>query len=533
MPSRFPIALLIAASLSAAGEEIRFVPAAASGPGAGGTFWRTNLSLFNPSETATLHVSLGFLPGGRDNRDVAEATVTLGPRTGATYEDVVGRSLGASGGGGLRIRSDGGVQAFSRTYTSSACGTFGVGIPAIGVEEAVANGIVLAPTGNGSRVNAGVLNPSASAVRVTWAAKAAATGALLGQGTIDLPPLGFAQVNDVTQGAVTGLVAVELTAAAPVLGFATVIDAVSGDAVFVAASPDAKATSILTAPYLMAFLGCDSARSGCNDPRNHSVYLAVSPDGAAWSLAPGWTTYGGSVPDVVRRGSTLYIYTPGQLARYHLETGRLDAPVNVTISGGSSTGFVDPSPTLDDNGRIALFFLEGRLGSDPAGCPPGQATCTQRFGSATEVDGSDGARFTVDTGTRVQIEVGQGLPYVGASDPDIFFDGSRWVIYVSHGANTSTWTSPDFRGTYVKRSDLVTDGSGGIPAGHFDAASLKYWTYTHVPRNGYQIIRRAVHDTLDRKLTESDWTTVLSGASIGLGATFNVASPGFAVNAPR
>ena len=51
-------------------------PAAASGPGAGGTFWRTDLSLFTPSETATLHVSLGFLPGGRDNRDVAEATVT-------------------------------------------------------------------------------------------------------------------------------------------------------------------------------------------------------------------------------------------------------------------------------------------------------------------------------------------------------------------------------------------------------------------------------------------------------------------------
>jgi len=68
----------------------------------------------------------------------------------------------------------------------------------------------------------------------------------------------------------------------------------------------------ITAPYLMAFHACDtSAGIDCNMPMNHKVYLAQSEDGVNWSLVPGWQPFQGSVPDVIRRGDTLYIYTPG------------------------------------------------------------------------------------------------------------------------------------------------------------------------------------------------------------------------------
>jgi hypothetical protein len=281
--------------------------------------------------------------------------------------------------------------------------------------------------------------------------------------------------------------------------------------------------------FVMALHACDQAATNCGDPRNHRVYLAQSDDGAAWSLVPGWKPYAGSVPDVIRRGNTLYVYSAGEnpLVRYHLDTGVQDAPVQVLLPEVSG-GFVDPSLILDEQGRLVLFFLQGKMGSDPAGCLPGETTCLQRFRSATEVEGSDGARFQVDAGDRATVSLGGPGELRSASDPDIFFDGSRYVLYLSHGPSISAWTSPELRGTYRKESDLST-GTGGVPSGYFDAASQRYWTYAHTVKGGAAVIRRAVHPTLSRLLAESDWQTILTGPALGFTATTNVESPGFAV----
>lgn len=90
--------------------------------------------------------------------------------------------------------------------------------------------------------------------------------------------------------------------------------------------------------FVMFFHGCDRARTNCGDPRNHMVYLTQSDDGLAWSLIPGWSPFPGSVADVIRRGNTLYIYTASdEVARYHLDTGKLDAPVRTTIAGAGAS----------------------------------------------------------------------------------------------------------------------------------------------------------------------------------------------------
>jgi hypothetical protein len=135
----------------------------------------------------------------------------------------------------------------------------------------------------------------------------------------------------------------------------------------------------------------------------------------------------------------------------------------------------------------------------------------------------------LDPGDRASITLSASGGLRSASDPDIFFDGTQYVLYISQGPGISVWISPELRGAYRKISDLA-QGTGGIPSGHFDPVSQRYWTYAHVVRGGVVVIRRAVHAGLSTLLNESDWETIITGPAIGLTATTNVESPGFAVN---
>ncbi|MBX7219251.1 MAG: hypothetical protein K1Y36_04845 [Blastocatellia bacterium] len=286
------------------------------------------------------------------------------------------------------------------------------------------------------------------------------------------------------------------------------------------------------ANFYMSFHACNPASANCGDPRNHQVYLAQSTDGVKWSPVPNWKPFAGSVPDVIRRGNTLYIFSVGnggRLARYHLDTKIQDEAVPFSVSGLDNLGFVDPSLTMDENGKLVLFFLRGLgpNGSDPAGCGS-QSSCEKFFGSATEVDGSDGAQFTLDSGSRALVSLGGSSPYRSASDPDIFFDGKQYVLYISHGPSISVWTSAQLRGSYLKTLDLSTQ-TGGIPSGYFDSQSGKYWTFSHITQNGAAVIRRAVHSDFSKSLVETDWSTVLTAPLVNLPAGVNVESPGFAV----
>jgi hypothetical protein len=188
---------------------------------------------------------------------------------------------------------------------------------------------------------------------------------------------------------------------------------------------------------------------------------------------------------------------------------------------------VDPSLFVDDQGRLVLFYLPGILGQDPAGCAPGETACVKHFHSAVEVEGSNGTAFVAQPGDRVEVPI--NVPG-SASDPDIFYDGTRYVLYISRGPSVEVYTGSTLHGSYTLLTSLP-DGyltrAGGVPAGHFDPATASYWTYVHT---GEGVIRRAVHASLDTPLNDGDFTTVLSGSSIGLGASYRVESPGFAVN---
>ena len=68
-------------------------------------------------------------------------------------------------------------------------------------------------------------------------------------------------------------------------------------------------SSPFTGKLLMTFHACDSGSGhDCYGPESNSVYVAQSDDGWGWSLVPGVEPFQGDVPDIIRRGDTIYVY---------------------------------------------------------------------------------------------------------------------------------------------------------------------------------------------------------------------------------
>ena len=189
---------------------------------------------------------------------------------------------------------------------------------------------------------------------------------------------------------------------------------------------------------------------------------------------------------------------------------------------------MDPSLIIDDEGRLVLFFMHGLLGANPAQCFPEESSCVKYFWSATEVDGSDGKRFKLDDGHRASITVGDGA-HRGASDPDVFFDGGQYVLYISHGTAISVWTSPSLKGNYSHVGDL-SDTEGGVPAGYYHRNTGRYWTFSYNTQDGVTVIRRANHSDLASVLNAQKCIDVISAPILGLPSTRDTGSPGFTVN---
>lgn len=230
---------------SALSETVLVVPAAAHAVGAAGTLWTTELALFNPSPSASARISIRLLP--RAGAPSAEGFVDVLPRRGVTLPDVVG-SLGATGGGALRLSADTPFVASSRTFNggSPACGTFGVAVPAVPLSAAVTSGLLHGLSG--ARVNAGFVNAGDAAVSVTLRLLDASSGALLGTSNQSVGGGTSLQVDDLLRSLApsapaTTPLAIEVSAASPLLAWATPIDGASGDGSFLLAVPDTGASA--------------------------------------------------------------------------------------------------------------------------------------------------------------------------------------------------------------------------------------------------------------------------------------------------
>ncbi len=227
------------------GEPV-FIPAAAHAAGAAGTFFVTDVRVFNPGDSAVT-VDLYFTPSGTTTRQ--HATIVVGSGEVEFLPDLVLGTFGQSSGvGAIEIRPSGGaVMATSRTYNTAASGTYGQFVDGRPASEAVGLGVRLhllqIAKSSLFRANVGFCETTGSSATVRLR-MVDEQGAQLGSKTYDIGAYGFKQVNDVFSDLGVSArdnvrVTVEVTAGSgEILAYASVVDNLSSDQICVPAQPE-------------------------------------------------------------------------------------------------------------------------------------------------------------------------------------------------------------------------------------------------------------------------------------------------------
>ncbi len=255
---------VIAAGAPALAREMTsayVVTAVANLPGAGGTDWHTDLTLYNP-HSSVLYVKLVYLPTDTDNSGGAPTAplIDLQPWETLNLWDVLGpNGFDARGGkGAMLVYADTTANScpgtagdtscdfgvFARNYTldpSGAGGEFGQdfpGFPAnLGVDSTVIAYMPQISDDGDFRTNVGVASWTNAWVTVREDVQDAA-GNIVGRYDHPIPPNGHEQWRLETRGLTGGTVAVYLQNApntAMVYPYATVVNNATGDATTVEA----------------------------------------------------------------------------------------------------------------------------------------------------------------------------------------------------------------------------------------------------------------------------------------------------------
>lgn len=223
-------------------ETALVIPTAGRIRGAGGTVWRTDLFLTNPSSRPAL-ASLFFLPTGDEGVGARVYPVVVGPGKAEKIADAVSSLFGRDDvSGAIVVRGSKELVIGSRTFNQAPAGTYGQFVPAIEFGRAIAEGETavlpqLIRTGR-FRTNLGFANLAAMAGSVLVKLRAD-TGVLLGEATYDLSAYGHQQINDVFRtlgldSVAAGYAEVSVAGSAGrVIPYASVVDNVSGDPILV------------------------------------------------------------------------------------------------------------------------------------------------------------------------------------------------------------------------------------------------------------------------------------------------------------
>lgn len=215
------------------------VPSSARSPGAGGSFYTSDLVLANPGGDAT--VTVRFLGHDRDGRAGEAASFVLAAGASRTFSDVLSSLFGeAEAWGALLVSSEEpSLIVLAQTSTPSGSGSFGQSVPAFGDGERLSAG--------GSRTIAGVrenasfrtnlvLSNAGDVVAEVDVALLGEDGETLARKRFVLPPFGMTQVTRVVRdlgfsGIVAGgrLVVSTSSAGASLAVYASLVDNTTND----------------------------------------------------------------------------------------------------------------------------------------------------------------------------------------------------------------------------------------------------------------------------------------------------------------
>ncbi|HSL18179.1 MAG TPA: PKD domain-containing protein [Methylomirabilota bacterium] len=376
--------LLCLALVSSGHAADKFFHAAAHNSGVNDTMWLTDAQVFNPDAVNPIEVRLAFLEAGEANLDPQEVAITVGAREAVFLADVVAGTLGRAEAGSIRLASDAPFYASSRTYNigDGTSGTFGQYIAAAASDDALQQGILLMaandPDADGYRTNVGFVNPSLAEVEVEVMVYDADSGVLLGSTDVDLPALGFWQINDVfdevdAEDSVLRNATVEFLATAPVLAYASVVDNTSGDAIFVTPRDDSGSS---TTPNNPPTATIDQPADDVTVNPGDTVFFsgtASDPDGddvtVLWDFGDGMTSTELEPGDHTYTDAGVYTVTLTATD----DQGLAD-PTPATRTVTVTAGNLPPDATIDEpTGDVTIaaggsVFFSGST-SDPDGDP--------------------------------------------------------------------------------------------------------------------------------------------------------------------
>lgn len=230
-----------------AGSPARLLPTVARNAGLHGSFFATDVVLFNPDETSAADVELSFLPAGRPAEAAVSVRLSLPPLSTRVLGDVVGNAFRTTGFGPVHVSAPPGVVVASRTETTSAGGgAYGLLVPDVGPGGAIGESdspawLVPVFRPGSTRVNVGVVETSGAPASVEVVLRDGG-GSVRGRLPLDLEGLGSRQVNDIhrtlnlaaTPGDLLELRVV--SGSGRVVGWATAVDNGSNDGLLVTAA---------------------------------------------------------------------------------------------------------------------------------------------------------------------------------------------------------------------------------------------------------------------------------------------------------
>jgi PKD repeat protein len=217
------------------------VPVVGRAAGANGTFWRSDVTLYNPRSTS-MTVAVRYLPAGSDNRGAAVRNVTIGGNRTTVLPGVLSWAGLSAGSGALDVQWSGGngPVVTSRTYTTTTeGGTFGQSIDPI---AGYGNDVYVPGLRSdfSYRSNVGFVNGNDTTIGVT-AQILASNGDVVAQGFVALPPRSQNQMSltslfpGINPQLVGSFTLKAHTDGAPVLfAYGSIVDNGSGDPVFFA-----------------------------------------------------------------------------------------------------------------------------------------------------------------------------------------------------------------------------------------------------------------------------------------------------------
>jgi hypothetical protein len=244
--------LLLAAALPLAAQvnDTYVIPVAGNVPGAFGTQWMTQFSVFNPQTAYPLKVSVTFLPSGGGQG--TEVLITV-PANSVWFSDNALKDLfGLSGTGALLLATfpedNPGVpndvlsRAFlviTDTFNNSRSGTYGQTIPGVwaGLQDFNTDGISAIAHGirnlssQGWRTNVGAVNLGRQSVTMRVTVFDYNGNTILNRAAFTVPPLGHIQdllPIQVDRGSIEFLIE-DPSGKAVVFPYTSTIDQLSGD----------------------------------------------------------------------------------------------------------------------------------------------------------------------------------------------------------------------------------------------------------------------------------------------------------------